>query len=203
MREKLANMTYAELPHGYDAWEHLVAGMYDEPVVVFGNGKRSDAVQASLFDAIHAEMLGERMAEKCKVRSRRACERKARVKNPRYVKRNGGNWSRSVHYEGDKGLHYPESLRMPERKADSKAESAEKDWLIECGNRDDALAEHSDYLDMAIDHGERLEYLRKRIAGLEYVRITIEELNREAKYEQNRVNDMMRIADMIMEGECY
>ena len=160
-------------------------------------------IEISVFDAIHAEILGERMAEKAKRRRRHADECKARVRNPRYVKRNGGKFDRNVWYEGSKAFHWEDDLRMPESRANSKAESAERDYAVELQNREDALAYHSDYLDMAIDHGERLEYLRNRLAGLEYMRITIEGLSREATYEQNRVNEMMQIAETIMEGECY
>ena len=84
MREKLKKMKYAEVKKMvltdaeyikyFDAWEHLVADFHDLPGIFPGigdGGKRTDAVQASLFDAIHAEILGERNAEKAKVRNRR------------------------------------------------------------------------------------------------------------------------------------
>lgn len=159
--------------------------------------------EISVFDAMMAEILGERNAEKCRVRNRRKADRKAKERNPRYIKRNGGKFDRNVWYEGSKVFHWEEDLRMPERRANSKAESEERDYAVECGNRDDALAYHSDYLDMAIDHGERLEYLRKQIRKLDYERMIIANYDREIIYEQNRVNELMRIADTIMEGECY
>lgn len=167
------------------------------------NGKRNTEVQASLYDAMMAEILDDRNAEKAKVRNRRKADRKSKRKSRAYIERNGGDFRCGEYQHGDKYCHYLEDLRMPERKAESKAESAERDWRIECGNRDEALAYHSDYLDMAIDHGERLEYLREQIRKLDYERMVIENYDREIKYEQNRVNELMRIAYTIMEGECY
>ena len=103
MAEKLKHMTYAELPKSFDANRHILADFHHEPVIesMFGNGKRSDAVQASLFDCIHAELLGERDAEKAKVRNRRKADHKAKRKSGAYIKRNGGDWRKDEHYAGD------------------------------------------------------------------------------------------------------
>lgn len=216
MREKLKKMKYAEvkkmvLPDAeyfkyFDAWEHLVADFHDLPGIFPGigdGGKRSDAVQASVYDAQLAELLGERFGQKELVRNRRKADRKEKERNPRYIKRNGEKFDRNVWYEGSKVFHWEEDLRMPERRANSKAESEERDYAVELRNRDDALAEHSDYLDMAIDHAEKLEYWRNKKSSVEYWELMIDEVSRQIIYEQNRVNELMRIADTIMEGECY
>ena len=58
-------------------------GFFDDPIAEsvpawsgFGDGKRSDAVQASVYDAMMAEIMDERNAEKAKVRNRRRENRK-------------------------------------------------------------------------------------------------------------------------------
>lgn len=120
-----------------EAWYNLPQKIpVAEPVVFTGEkcGKRNTEVQASLFDAIHAEILGEHNAEKIRVRNRRACERKARVRNPRYVKRNGGKFRRDVWYEGSKCFHWEEDLRMPERRVRSAEKYDRADWETEQEN---------------------------------------------------------------------
>lgn len=159
--------------------------------------------EISVYDAMLAEILGEHIAEKCRVRNRRKADRKAKRKSGAYIKRNGGKFDRNVWYEGSKVFHWEEDLRMPERRANSKAESEERDYAVELRNRDDALAEHSDYLDMAIDHAEKLEYWRNKKSSVEYWELMIDEVSRQIIYEQNRVNELMRIADTILKGECY
>lgn len=64
MLEKLKNMTYAELPHAYDAWHHMIADFHDIPEIFTGerNGKRNTEVQASLYDAMMAEIMDEKDA---------------------------------------------------------------------------------------------------------------------------------------------
>lgn len=85
MLEKLKNMTYAEvkkirLPDGvylcyFDAWKHLSAGFDDDNPEIFhgiSNGKRNTEVQASLYDAMMAEIMDERNAEKRRHEKHRA-----------------------------------------------------------------------------------------------------------------------------------
>lgn len=163
--------------------------------------------EVSLFDMIHAEILGEHNAEKAKVRNRRKADRKHVAEN----------WGQEKLNRKDR--HFDYMCRDSRRKyghgktcywssnAERKIVHAERniraDFDAEIRQHEDALAYHSDYLDMAIDHGERLEYLRKQIRKLDYERMIIANYDREIKYEQNRVNELMRIADTIMEGERY
>ena len=200
---------YGSLPHAYDVWHHTCAEFSDNPDIFAGlrTGKRSDAVQASVFDMIHAEILGEHNAEKAKVRNRRKADRKHVAEN----------WGQEKLNRKDR--HFDYMCRDSRRKyghgktcywssnAERKIVHAERniraDFDAEIRQHEDALAYHSDYLDMAIDHGERLEYLRKQIRKLDYERMIIANYDREIKYEQNRVNELMRIADTIMEGERY
>lgn len=74
-------MTRAEYAINADICEKIPDAELPEPVtfVGLGNGKRSDAVQASLFDCIHAELIGEHDAEKAKVRNRRKNDRKYKL----------------------------------------------------------------------------------------------------------------------------
>lgn len=60
-------------------------GCFDDSVaesVTFGgisNGKRTDAVMAEVYDAEFAELIGDHMAEKCRVRNRRKGDRKHKL----------------------------------------------------------------------------------------------------------------------------
>lgn len=160
----------------------------------------------TLFDCIMTEIMNERNAEKARVRNRRKADRKAKRKSGAYVKRNGGNFRKSEHYAGDGRMWhdtYNWDLSKSQTGGKIRERSLRKDYDAEIRQHEDALAYHSDYLDMAIDHGERLEYLRKQIRKLDYERMIIANYDQEIKYEQNRVNELMRIADTIMEGECY
>lgn len=163
--------------------------------------------EISVYDAMLAEILGEHIAEKCKVRNRYHAEKKHKAENWEQEKlaRKDRHYD---HLERDSRRKYGHGKTCywssnAERKIVHAEQFARADYEVECGNRDEALAYHSDYLDMAIDHGERLEYLRKQIRKLDYERMVIENYDREIKYEQNRVNELMRIAYTIMEGECY
>lgn len=85
MVEKVKNMTYAELPHSYDAWKHLATGgclghdfYEDDPEIFCGlsNGRRHDTVMARVYDSEFAELIGDHNAEKNRVRNRRKADRK-------------------------------------------------------------------------------------------------------------------------------
>ena len=82
----------------------------------------------TLFDCIMAEIMDDRNAEKARVRNRRKADRKAKRKYGAYIKRNGGKFRKDEHYAGDKFLHYPESLMMPETRVRSKEKYDRKDW---------------------------------------------------------------------------
>lgn len=185
-----------------EAKEAYAMGLYHDRE----NG-RTARKEIALFDAIHAELIGERNAEKARVRNRRKADRKHVAENWEQEKLNRKD--RHIDYVcRDSRRKYGHGKTCywasnAERKIVHAERNIRADFEVECGNRDDALAYHSDYLGMAIDHGERLECLRKQIRKLDYERMVIENYDREIKYEQNRVNELMRIAYTIMEGECY
>lgn len=76
--------TYAEIGAHIAILNNV--GFFDNPVVAesvtftgISNGKRNTEKQASLFDAIHAEILSEHNAEKARVRNRRKADRKYKL----------------------------------------------------------------------------------------------------------------------------
>ena len=155
----------------------------------------------SLFDAMYEEIFGYRMVEKCKVRNRRACERKARVRNPRYVKRNGGNFRRDVWYEGSKCFHWEEDLRMPERRERSKEMSDRADWDTELS----ALSYEIDCAEFMLESDlDDLAWLKNEIFEIgnpdgtialyeERIKELRKNSERKAKLEQYKVDTEKRI----------
>ena len=137
MSEKLKNMTYAELPHAYDAWHHMIADFHDIPEIFTGerNGKRNTEVQASLYDAMMTEIMGDRMAEKSRVRNRRSERRNHMAENWEAEKdrRKDMHWShlekKSRRDAGSKyGYHWASNA---ERKICKAEKVARADWEIE------------------------------------------------------------------------
>ena len=101
-----------------------------EPVTFTGesNGKRNTEKQASLYDAMLAEIMDERNAEKAKVRNRRRANRKHNVlpkvrKQMRYDR--GWNRYRSMPCYGYK------NIGIAEYRMDNAESVARADWEIE------------------------------------------------------------------------
>ena len=121
---------YGSLPHAYDVWRHTFSNFSDNPDIFAGlsNGKRSDAVQASLFDAMMAEIMDERNAEKAKVRNRRRSNRKHNIlPKVRKQMRDDRGWNRylSMPCYGCKNIGIAEYRII-------NAESADRaDWELE------------------------------------------------------------------------
>lgn len=123
-------------------------------------GKRSDAKQASLYDAMMAEILDERNAEKEKARNRRKADRKHNVlpkvrKQMRYDR--GWNRYMSMPCYGCK------NIGIAEYRMDNAEAVAREDWELES-------AEIAEY--------EAEEAIRKFIIA-EYDRIEAERKNAE------------------------
>lgn len=203
MAEKLKNMTYAELPKSFDAYRHILADFHHDPVIesMLGTGKRSTEVQASLFDCIHAELLGERDAEKAKVRNRRKNDRKYKLtpkmrKEQKYLR----NWNVCM-----KMINFGtwDDIPIVEGRVQSAEKIARADFDAEIHQHEDAMQEYADYCLMAEQHEERLEYLRNLTGNVEFWEIIIIEISREKIYEENRIREMRNIANTIMKGECY
>ena len=127
------SVTIAEMVEQYDFIKAVLNIPEIQPEKIADNGGYigKHGENMSMYDAMMAEIMDDRNAEKAKMRNRRACERKARVRNPRYVKRNGGNFRRDVWYEGSKCFHWEEDLRMPERRERCKEKSDRADWEID------------------------------------------------------------------------
>ena len=214
MREKLKKMsmdwyrpadTYAEVAIALNIAENLPVIPVAEPVIFagLGNGKRSDAVQASLFDCIHAELLGERDAEKAKVRNRRKNDRKYKL-TPKMRKEQ--KWMRNWNICG-KYMNCGWTLVNDAKDAESDV-FARKDFITELHQHEDAIAEMYDYLAFAKDHAERAEMLRNKLLDLpvdhgNHSRNFAESIVVEIRYEEIRIKDMDTMAKMILKGECY
>lgn len=206
-------VTRAEYAINADICEKIPDAELPESVtfVGLGNGKRSDAVQASLFDCIHAELLGERDAEKAKVRNRRKADHKAKRKSGAYIKRNGGDWRKDEHYAGDGRMWhdtYNWDLSKSQIGGKVRERSLRKDFITELHQHEDAIAEMYDYLAFAEDHAERAEMLRNKLLDLpvdhgNHSRNFAESIVAEIRYEEIRIKDMDTMAKMILKGECY
>ena len=141
MLEKLKNMTYAEvkkicLSDGeylryFDAWKHLSAGFDDDNPEIFhgiSNGKRNTERQASLYDAMLAEIMDDRNAEKAKVRNRRKADRKHNVlPNVRKQMRYDRDWNRYLSMP----CYGCKNIGIAEYRMDNAESVARADWEIE------------------------------------------------------------------------
>lgn len=125
---------YGSLPHAYDAWKHLgndFLGDYAENPETFQglkSGKRNTEKQASLYDAMLAEIYAEHDGSKAKVRNRRRADRKHNVlpkvrKQMRYDR----GWNRycSMPCYGCK------NIGIAEYRMDNAEQIARADWEIE------------------------------------------------------------------------
>ncbi len=125
---------YGALPHAYDVWHHTCAEFSDNPAIFagIGTGKRSDAVQASLFDMIHAEIMGEHNAEKARVRNRRKADRKHKVLPEERKHREEMRKDRMFGYYYNencpKVMFAPDSLPIKYRKDAESDRIARADW---------------------------------------------------------------------------
>lgn len=164
----------------------------------------------TLFDCIMAEIMDERMAEKCRVRNRRKADRKAKRKSGAYVKRNGGDFRKDEHYAGDGRMWhdtYNWELSKSQTGGKIRERSLRKDFEIEQDNIADAMTEYSDYCIMAEDHAKRKEILQRELMTImvndDWFAVMSEELCRGIRYEGERVKELRNIAESIMKGECY
>jgi len=206
------NLTYAEIAECNALWD-AVDIIPEIPVaesVTFdgiGNGKRSDTVQSSVFDAMMAEILGEHIAEKCRVRNRRKADRKHKVlpkeRKHREEMRKDRMFGYCYNENCPKVMFAPDSLPINYRKDAESDRIARADFDAEIHQHEDAMQEYADYCLMAEQHEERLEYLRNLTGNVEFWEIMIDEISREKIYEENRIREMRNIANNIMKGECY
>ena len=89
-------------------------GFFDDPTIAesvpvwsgISNGKRSDAVQASVFDMIHAEIMDERMSEKMRNRKHYNAEMLEKCRSMNYRNRSGKSYEElpKSYRNSDKGL---------------------------------------------------------------------------------------------------
>lgn len=198
-------VTRAEYAMNADICEKIPDAELLEPVTFagLGNGKRSDAVQASLFDCIHAELLGERDAEKAKVRNRRKNDRKHKL-TPKMRKEQKEDRNIAI---CEKCIKWGWTLVNDAKDAESDV-FARKDFITELHQHEDAIAEMYDYLAFAEDHAERAEMLRNKLLDLpvdhgNHSRNFAESIVAEIRYEEIRIKDMDTMAKMILKGECY
>lgn len=169
-------------------------------------------VEISVYDAMLAEILGEHIAEKCRVRNRRKADRKAKRKSGAYVKRNGGDFRKDEHYAGDGRMWhdtYNWELSKSQTGGKIRERSLRKDYDAEIRQHEDALAEYDDYVYWADEHDRRYRTIRRYLldlplrGDLNHLRNMTEELTREMRYEECRIKDMCENARIIWEGECY
>lgn len=157
--------------------------------------------EISVFDAMLAELIDDRNAEKAKVRNRRKADRKHKLtpkmrKEQEYMR----NWNVCM-----KMVNYGtwDDVPIVEGRVRSAEKIARADFDAEIRQHEDAMQEYADYCLMAEQHEERLEYLRNLTGNVEFWEIMINEISREKIYEENRIREMRNIANTIMKGECY
>lgn len=163
--------------------------------------------EVSLFDMIHAEILGEHNAEKAKVRNRRKADRKHKLtpkmrKEQEYMR----NWNVCM-----KMVDYGtwDDIPIVEGRVRSAEKIARADFDAEIRQHEDALAEYDDYVYWADEHDRRYRTIRRYLldlplrGDLNHLRNMTEELTREMRYEECRIKDMCENARIIWEGECY
>lgn len=208
MREKLKKMKYAEVKKMvltdaeyikyFDAWEHLVADFHDLPGIFPGigdGGKRTDAVQASLFDAIHAEILGEKISRREKflrthmVRNDGKPVRKDKRKSYR----------KELTYSCDPWIgwgvvkHRREQIKLESRMADFDAELAE---------HESRMAEYYDLMTCATGSRDMAEsMLDERLFVTPGLTPEIL-IHHKTMYEKD-AETMTESALNILKGECY
>lgn len=141
MLEKAKHITYAELPHSYTAWKHLGAEFladYADDVQTFrglSNGNRNTEKQASLYDAMMAEIMDDRNAEKAKVRNRRRADRKHPENKAERMRKMHNRLERKYGYFSNDGGLVHRGFITGELYADGKTRVAEQiarnDWKLE------------------------------------------------------------------------
>ena len=243
MADRLQHMIDAEIRKGYsydgaylevyDGWKHLTAhfsDFYDENSPVFrgiqGGGKRTDAVQASLFDAIHAEMLGEKDARRAKYmrthgkdktpkdrkrdkknRNRRMYGREEQWASFRFNPEDPlwcrGGWDWWNGREGQKNPMNPEMDIFRNRRQNARMDSLRDDWNNELQSRTDAAMDALTYLELALDHALNLTSINNNIDSMLCYVEMVDKLRDDANYERIRAEEMKAIAESIMEGEMY
>lgn len=180
-----------------------------EPVTFAGesNGKRNTEKQASVYDAMMAEIYAEHDGSKAKVRNRRSERRNHMAESWEAEKdrRKDAHWDylvkKSRRDAGSKyGNHWASNA---ERKICKAEQIAREDWEIEERNHADAMAEYRDYIAMAEDHEHRLDRLEEIEGSVDFWEMSADYISREKIYEQNRIKQMIQYSDEIYAGEEY
>jgi hypothetical protein len=206
MREKLKKMsmdwyrpadTYAEVAIALNIAENLPEIPVAEPVTFagLGNGKRSDAVQASLFDCIHAELLGERDAEKAKVRNRRRNDRKYKL-TPKMRKEQKEDRNIAI---CEKCIKWGWTLVNDAKDAESE-QFARKDFDAELEAHTLMIEEYYDAMQWVTHYEDSAE----SFLDMEFNEYhTPADWIRHYKSELKQADYMREIAMDILKGECY
>lgn len=154
-------------------------GFFDDPVaesVTFdgiGNGKRSDAIMAEIYDAIHAEILGEHMAEKELRRKHHNAEMYAKAQSQKYRNRSGKKREELPKcnmrgHDADRGYWknwraYCEFKSRTEWKQNDRERSLRSDWKTELC----ALTEEIECAEFMLESdNEDLEWLNNEIENI-------------------------------------
>lgn len=208
MKEKAKAMNYAELPHSYDAYQHLIADFHGKDSMLWnpdvfeglGTGKRSDAVQASLFDCIHAEILGEHNAEKTKARRQRQDARKHKElpKDRKHKREMRKDRLYGYYYNENcpKVMFCPDSLPIRYRR-DAEAEAIIRaDFEMELEDHENAIALYNDFVGMAIFS----EHMAEIDMGLEQEKFHVKNM---VEGDLRDARECRKMAQEILKGECY
>ena len=208
MREKLKKMKYAEVKEMYltdaeyfkyfDAWEHLVADFHDLPGIFPGigdGGKRTDAVQTSVYDAMMAEIHGEKEL------------RREKFMRNHYIRNDGKpirkdkrkSYRKELCYTCDPWIgwgvvkHRREQIKLESRMADFDAELAE---------HEEQMIVYYDLMTLATQSRDDADaMLDEHIGGV--MGTTPETVMKYRKAFEKDAETMTESALNILKGECY
>lgn len=134
------NRTYAEIAERIALWDavDIIPELPVAESVTFtgiSDGKRTDAVQASLYDAMMAEIYAERDGEKARVRNRRRADRKHPENKAERMRKAHNRLERKYGYYSNDGGLVHRGFITGELYADGKTRVAEQiarnDWKLE------------------------------------------------------------------------
>lgn len=193
-------------------------GYFDNPIVAesvtfdgISNGKRNTEKQASLFDAIHAEILGDRNAEKELRRKHHKAEMYAKAQSQKYRNRSGKKREELPKcnmrgHDADRGYWknwraYCEFKSRTEWKQNDRERSLRSDWDTELS----ALTEEIECAEFMLDSDlDDLAWLKNEIFEIgnpddtialyeERIKELRKNSERKAKLEQYKVDTEKRI----------